>query len=111
MTFNFTTQLPLRHLLLISMKKKLECKDHQVYSKMLRRFVKRKSNLRINISYMYMVKIFLKIIWSRFLAPRSEHLLASSATLSCKTQNILTLSMLAYYNTNSFFLKSFSLMQ
>ena len=58
-----------------------------------------------------MVKTFLKIIWWRFLVPRSEHLLVSSATLSSKTQNILTLSMLVYCNTKSFFLRSFSLMQ
>ena len=39
-----------------------------------------------------------------YLVLHSEHLLVSSATLSCKTQNILTLSMLVYYNTNSLFL-------
>ena len=55
-----------------------------------------------------MVKTFLNIIWWQFLVPHSEHLLVSSATLSCMTQNILTLSMLVNYNTNSFFL-SFSL--
>ena len=54
-----------------------------------------------------MVKTFLKNIWRQFLFPRSEHLLVSSATLLCKTQNILTFSMLVYYNTNSFFSKTF----
>ena len=39
--------------------------------------------------------------------PHSEYLLVSSATLSCMTQIILTLSMLIYCNTNSFFLRSF----
>ena len=39
-------------------------------------------------------------------------LLAASVTLSYQAQNILTLSMLVpmYYNTNSFFTRSFSLM-
>ena len=49
-----------------------------------------------------MIKIFVKILWRQFLVSRLEHLLVSSETLSCKTHNILTLSMLvSYYNTNS----------
>ena len=56
-----------------------------------------------------MVKNFLKVLWWRFLVPRSERLLVSSATLLCKTQNISTLSMLVWYNTNIFFLRGFSL--
>ena len=56
-----------------------------------------------------MVKTFLKIqLWWRFLVPHSEHLLVSSATLSCMIQNILTLAMSVYYITNSAFL-SFSM--
>ena len=43
-----------------------------------------------------MVKTFLKILWLQFLVPHSEQLLVSSATLLCKTQNILTLSLLVY---------------
>ena len=111
--------MTLRHLLLMPMNKILDCKDHQIYSKMLRKiciYVKRKSNISFRViknssfdQRFLMVKTFLKILWWRFLVPHSEHLLVSSATLSCMTQNILTLSMLVYYNTNSFFL-SFSLM-
>ena len=37
-TFNFTTQRTLRHLIPRPMNKKLGCKDHQIYSKMLRKF-------------------------------------------------------------------------
>ena len=44
-----------------------------------------------------MVKTFLKILWWQFLVPSSEYLLVSSATLLCKTQNILTAWMLVYY--------------
>ena len=81
------------------------------------RSVKRKSNISFRViknssfdQRFLMFKTFLKILWWRLLVPHSEHLLVSSATLSCMTQNILTLSMLVYYNTNSFFLRSFSLM-
>ena len=41
MTFNFTTQMTLRHLLPMPMNKKRECKDHQIYSKMLRKICKK----------------------------------------------------------------------
>ena len=34
---NFTTQMTLRHLLLMFMNKILDCKDHEIYSKMLRK--------------------------------------------------------------------------
>ena len=37
MTYNFTTQMTLHHLLIMPMNKLLECKDHQIYSKMLRK--------------------------------------------------------------------------
>ena len=40
-----------------------------------------------------MVKTILKVLWLKFPIPRSGHLLVSSATLSCKTQNILTLPL------------------
>ena len=112
--------MTLCHLLLMPMNKILDCKDHQIYSKMLRKiciYVKRKSNISFRViknssfdQRFLMVKTFLKILWWRFLVPHSEHLLVSSATLSCMTQNILTLPMLVYYNTNSFFLRHFSLM-
>ena len=111
--------MTLRHLLLMPMNKIRDRKDHLIYSKMLRKIcihVKRKSNISFRVikkssfdQRFLMVTTFLKILWWRFLVPHSEHLLVSSATLSCMTQNILTLSMLVYYNTNSFFL-SFSLM-
>ena len=111
--------MTLRHPLLMSMNKILNSKDHQIYSKMLRRiciYVKRKSNISLGViknssfdQRFLMIKTFLKILWWRFLVPHSEHLFVSSATFSCMTQNILILSMLVSYNTNSFFL-SFSLM-
>ena len=110
---NFTAQMTLCHLLPMAVNKILERKDHQIYSKMLRRICKRVTkNLLINVFlWLKLVLKPLKILWWRFLVPRSEHLLVSSATLSCKTQNIFTLSMLVplYYNTNSFFIRSFSL--
>ena len=34
LTFNFTTQMTLRHLLPMLMNEKTEYKDHQIYSKM-----------------------------------------------------------------------------
>ena len=73
-------------------------------------YVKRKSNISFRViknssfdQRFLMVTTFLKNFWWRFLVPHSEHLLVSSATLLyMMTQNILTLSMLVYYNTNSF---------
>ena len=76
MTFNFKIQMTLRHLLPMPMNKKRECKDHQIYSKMLRKICKkekRKSNLSFiriiknssfdqHFLYVY-VKTFLNIIW------------------------------------------------
>ena len=104
MTFNFTTQITLHHLLPIPMNKNLSGKTA--------RFVKRKSNLNFirvirNLSfdqrflYVYMIKTFLKIICFRFLAPCSEHLLVSSVTLPWFCLCILTLSMLINYKENS----------
>ena len=99
-----------------SWKKYLSAKTTKYILKCWERSVKRKPNISFRViknssfdQRFLMVKTFLKILWWRFLVPHSEHLLVSSATLSCMTQNILTLSMLVYYNTNSFFL-SFSLM-
>ena len=110
---NFTTQMTLRHLLLMPMNKILDWKEHQICSKMLKKiciYVKRKSNISFRViknssfdQRFLMVKTFLKILWWRFLVPHSEHLLVSSVTLSCVMQNILTLSMLVYYNANSFY--------
>ena len=117
---NFTTQMTLCHLLpmpICPWIKYLSAKTTKYILKCWERSVKRKSNISFRViknssfdQRFLMVKTFLKILWWRFLVPHSEHLLVSSATLSCMTQNILTLSMLVYYNTNSFFLRSFSLM-
>ena len=41
MTFNFTTQMTLRPLFPMPMNIKLEFKDHQIYSKMLRKICKK----------------------------------------------------------------------
>ena len=89
---NFTKQITLRHFLPMAMNKIVQS---------LERSVKRKSNISVSESQkvhllinVFMVKTFLKILWWQFLVSRSEYLLVSSATLSCKTQNILTLSML-----------------
>ena len=93
--------------------KNVSAKTTKYILKCWERSVNRKSNLGFIIvikKLMYMVQNFLKILGWRFLDLRSEHLFVSSATLTCKTQNILTLSMLVYYNTNSFFLRSLSLM-
>ena len=101
------------------MNKKLECKDHQINSKISREICKKSLNfIRIikNSSFfwpafsIYMVQTLLKIIWWWFLVPLSERLLNSSAALLCKTWKISTFSMSVCYNTNAFFLKSFLLM-
>ena len=101
-----------------------KCKDHKIYSKMLRKIFKKKSNLnsiRV-IKIQLLIKIFYILIclYTDIYGPnlsknplvtiscsRSERLLVSSATLSCKTWNILTLSMLVYFNENSFFSEKF----
>ena len=52
MTYNFTTQMTLHHLLIMPMNKLLECKDYQIYSKLLRKicmYVKRKSNISFRV--------------------------------------------------------------
>ena len=40
-TFYFTTQMTLSHLLPMPINKNIECKDHQIYSKMLRKICKK----------------------------------------------------------------------
>ena len=117
MTFDFTTQMTLRHLLPILMNKKLECKEHQIYFKMLRKISETKSSLNFIrdvkkiifcSTYSNMIQTILKILWWRSLVPCSERLIGSRATLSCITWNISTLLMLVYCNTNSFFVRIFS---
>ena len=98
--------MTLRHLLLMPMNKILNCKDHQIYSKMLRKiciYVKRKSNISFRViknssfdQRFLMVKTFLKIIWWRFLVLHSEHLLVSSATLPCTYDKIFWLCQCKY---------------
>ena len=46
-------------------------------------------------------KFFLKTLRWLCFDPCSDYLLVSSATLSCKTRNISTLSMLVYFELNS----------
>ena len=41
MTFDFTQEIALGHLSSIPMNKKLECKDNQIYSKMLKEICKK----------------------------------------------------------------------
>ena len=107
MTFNFTTERILRHLLLMPINKKLSAKTTKYILKCWERSVKRKSNL----SFIRVIKNssfdqrFLYLYGYNF----SENSLVtiscstlrtspgSSATLLCKTQNTLTLSMLVYY--------------
>ena len=109
--------MTLHHPLPMPINKILSAKTIKYILKCWERSVKRKSNISFRViknssfdQSFLMVKTFLKILWWQFLVPSSEHLLGSSATLLCMTQNILTLSMLVYYNTNSFFLRCFSLM-
>ena len=45
MTFDFTTEMALSHLLRRSMNKKLDCKDNQIYFEMLKKI---KSNLNFS---------------------------------------------------------------
>ena len=87
---NLTRQmtLPLTHM---PINKIIDCKDHQMYSKMLSKiciYVKRKANISFRViknssldRRFLMVKTFLKIIWWRFLFP---------------TQNISLLAMQLY---------------
>ena len=84
--------------------KKHECKDHQIYSKKLRKICKKEvsspfhqshiKNSSFDQIFLYMVQTFLKLFWWRFLVLCSERLFISSATLSCMTCNTSTFSML-----------------
>ena len=95
---------------LMLMNEKLESKDHQIYSKTLKKICKKSKSHKKTIFWstfsIYMVQTFLKILWWQLLVPHSECFLISSATLSCKTWNVSTFSIV-YYNTNTFFLRSF----
>ena len=89
--------------------KSFSAKTTRYVAKSWGRSVKRKSNLNFvwvikNLwkFCIYLVPIFLKVLCWRFIVPHSQLLLVNCKTLSCKTRNILTLSMLVYYNMNSF---------
>ena len=61
MTFNFTTQMTLRHLSPMPMNTKLECKDHQIYSKMLKKICKKDVRLlceKCQNAQLFLVRIF-----------------------------------------------------
>ena len=105
--------MTLRHFLPMPMNKTLECKYHQIYSKMLREICKKEVYYQFQShkkfifwsTFSYILNVyeaFLKILWWWFLVPHIEHVL--------KQCNILTLSMLVYYNRNRCFLRRFSLM-
>ena len=90
-----------------SWKKYLSAKTTKYILKCWERSVKRRSNTSFRViknssfdqrflMVKTSIKTFLKTLWWRFLVPRSEHLLVSSATLSCKTQNILTINVSTY---------------
>ena len=110
---NFTIQVTLHHLLPMPMNKILSAKTNKYILKCWERSVKRKSNISFRVMknssfdqrflYIWLLKP-LEILWWRFLVPRSEHLLVSSATLSCKTQyfdfvnvSILTIIQIAFF--------------
>ena len=140
MTFNFMTQMTLRHFLPMPMNKKLECKDHQIYSKMLRKICKKgilmsvsfeshkklifwspslyifsvsvclclSLSLSLSLSiYTHVVKTFPKFFADDFLQP-VQNVFLLAVELYPVRQNISTLPMLVYYNTNSLFLRSLS---
>ena len=114
--FNFVSQMILHSLLSSPCPwiKNLSAKTTKYILKRWERSVKKKCNLSFitvtkNSSFDQRFLIWLKPL-SKFFVPRSEHLLVSSASLLCKTQNILTLPMLVYCNTSSFSLRSFSFM-
>ena len=100
--------------------KYLSAKTTKYILKCWERYVKRKTSISFrvikNSSFdqrflmCYMANTFLKILWWRFLVPRSEHLLVNSQSYRVRHKIFWALSMLVYYNTNSFFLRSFSLM-
>ena len=118
MSFDFTTQMTLSHLLsypcpwIKTSKSVLKCWERSVKRNSNRNFIRviKNSSFDQHFLCICMVKTFLKIIWWRFLVPCSELLLVNCVYLSCKIRNISTLSMLLCHSTNSFFLRSISLM-
>ena len=80
--------MTVRHLLPMSMNKKLECRDNQIFSKMLRKICEKevlsqfhpsqKIHLLINVFFICMVKTFLKILYFG-----GNHLLPAQKILYC----------------------------
>ena len=96
-------------------KKKLSAKAIKNISKCWERYVKRTFQFQFHQThqkfnfwstfYIYMVQTSAKILcWRFFCSQLVSFILVSSATLSRKTWNISTLSMLVCYNTNRFFM-------
>ena len=79
----FKSQMTLSHLW--PMNKKLECKSHQIYSKMLRKISKKETWSQFNHQEFifwstfctYVLRTFLRIICWQFLVPRSERFLVN----------------------------------
>ena len=107
---HFTAQMTLHHLLHMPMSKKptKECKDPLNIFRNVEKDLWKGSLISVSSEplknsffdqhFLYvMVKTFLKIISWQSVVPHAEHLLVSSATLLCRTQNILTLSMLLIF--------------
>ena len=105
---HFTAQMTLHHLLSMSKKPTKECKDPSNIFQNVEKDLWKGSLISVSSEplknssfdqhFLYvMVKTFLKIIRWQSVFPHSERLLVSSATLSCRTQTILTLSMLLIF--------------
>ena len=111
MSFDFTTQMTLSHLVsypcpwIKTSKSVLKCWERSVKRNSNRSFIRviKNSSFDQHFLCICMVKTFLKIIWWRFLVPCSELLLVNSVYLSCKIRNISTLSMLLCHSTDSLF--------
>ena len=99
LSLNFTTKITLRHLVPMSMNKNLRAKTTKYFSKNVEmRKICEKSNLSFirvikkssfdQCFLAYMVKIFPKIIWSRFLVPRSCSYFLLAVQLYCVRHKI-----------------------
>ena len=120
--FNFATQMILHYLLpspscpwiknlsAKTTKYILKCWEWSVKRKYNLSFIRVIKNSSFDQRFLIWLKRLSKFFGDDFFVLRSEHLLFSSVSLMCKTQNILTLPMLVYCNRNSFSLRSFSFM-
>ena len=118
MSFDFTTQMTLSHLVsypcpwIKTSKSVLKCWERSVKRNSNRSFITVIKNSYFDQHFLCicMVKTFLKIIWWRFLVPCSELLLVNSVYLSCKYE-IFQLYQCYYAIVQTvFFLRSISLM-